>query len=441
MTAIPGGFGLRASVMATAMAALLLGCTEPEEILRGAREDIHADRRGGVVENRSVAISLPRAVTNSSWQQSPGQPTTRTTHAALSAAPSLIWSTNIGAGDSRKQRITAAPVVGGGQIYTLDAASKVSAVSPSGAVLWQRNIEPASDEEGDATGGGIAYANGVVYVSSGFGVLSALDAKTGQPVWRQELDATGSGSPTIRDGLLYLVAGDDTAWVIDTKDGRIAWQMEASPSASNILGAPAPVVGSEISIFAFGSGDLIGTFRRGGFRRWIASVAGARTGSAISQISDVTGAPFMDGNRVYVGNHSGRTAAFDVASGERLWTAFEGTFGPVWAAGGSLFLVNDRSRLMRLNANDGSPIWSVDLPGYLKDKPRKRAEIVAHHGPILAGGQLVVASNDGLLRFFDPVDGRQTRTVEIKGGATTEPVVANGTLYVVTRDGNLAAFR
>ena len=60
MTAIPGGFGLRASVMATAMAALLLGCTEPEEILRGAREDIHADRRGGVVENRSVAISLPR---------------------------------------------------------------------------------------------------------------------------------------------------------------------------------------------------------------------------------------------------------------------------------------------------------------------------------------------------------------------------------------------
>ncbi|HCR93653.1 MAG TPA: quinoprotein, partial [Oceanicaulis sp.] len=180
MTAIPGGFGLRASVMATAMAALLLGCAEPEEILRGAREDIHADRRGGVVENRSVAISLPRAVTNSSWQQSPGQPTTRTTHAALSAAPSLIWSTNIGAGDSRKQRITAAPVVGGGQIYTLDAASKVSAVSPSGAVLWQRNIEPASDEEGDATGGGIAYANGVVYVSSGFGVLSALNAKTGQ---------------------------------------------------------------------------------------------------------------------------------------------------------------------------------------------------------------------------------------------------------------------
>ncbi|MFP3383190.1 PQQ-binding-like beta-propeller repeat protein [Tritonibacter sp. SIMBA_163] len=440
MTASPGGFGLRASVMATAIAALLLGCAEPEEILRGAREDIHGGQ-GGDVQNRAVAISLPRAVTNGAWTQSPGQPTTRTTHAALSAAPAPIWSTNIGEGDSRKQRITAAPVVGGGRIYTLDASSQVSAVSPAGAVLWQTSILPGVDDDGDATGGGIAYANGVVYISSGFGVLTALDAKTGNQVWRQELEATGSGNPTIRDGLLYLVAGDDTGWVVDTKDGRIAWQLRASPSASNILGAPAPVVGSEISVFAFGSGDLVGSFRRGGFQRWIASVSGARTGSAISQISDVTGAPFMDGNRVYVGNHSGRTAAFDVKSGERLWTAFEGTFGPVWVAGGSVFLVNDRSRLMRLGANDGKTIWSVDLPGYLKDKPRKRAEIVAHHGPILAGGQLVVASNDGLLRFFNPVDGSLVRTVEVKGGATTEPVVANGTLYVVTRDGNLAAFR
>jgi len=422
------------------MAALLLGCAEPEEILRGPREDIRGGT-GGAVENRAPGISLPRAVTNSAWEQSPGQATTRTTHAALSAAPALIWSTNIGSGDSRKQRITAAPVVGGGRIYTLDAAAQVSAVSSSGAVLWQHSVLPSSDGEGEATGGGIAYAGGVVYVSSGFGVLTALDAKSGQQIWRQELDATGSGSPTIRDGLLYLVAGDDTAWVIDTKDGRIAWQLEASPSASNILGAPAPVVGPKISVFAFGSGDLVGTFRRGGFRRWIASVSGARIGSAISQISDVTGAPFLDGNRVYVGNHSGRTAAFEVNSGARLWTAFEGTFGPLWVAGGSVFMVNDRSRLMRLDANDGSTIWSVDLPGYVKDKPRKRAEIVAHHGPILAGGQLVVASNDGQIRFFDPVDGSLARSIAVKSGATTDPVVANGTLYVVTADGDLAAYR
>ncbi|KUP94348.1 PQQ-like beta-propeller repeat protein [Tritonibacter horizontis] len=441
MTASSGGFGLRASVMASAVAVLLVGCTEPEEILRGPREDIRGAETSGEVENRAVRISLPRAVQNASWEQSPGQPTTRTTHAALSSAPSLLWSTRIGNGDNRKQRVTAAPVVGGGRIYTLDSAALVSAVAPTGAVVWQTSIRPTTDSEGDATGGGLAYADGVIYVSSGFGVVTALEASTGAEIWRQELEATGSGSPTIRDGLLYLIAGDETAWVLDTKDGRIAWQLEASPSVSNILGAPAPVVGSEIAVFAFGSGDVVGTFRRGGFRRWLASVTVGRTGRAMSQISDVTGAPFLEGNRVYVGNHSGRTAAFNISSGERLWTAFEGTFGPVWVAGGSLFMVNDRNRLMRLDASDGSVIWSVELAGYLKDKPRKRAEIVAHHGPVLAGGQLVVASNDGLLRFFDPVDGALTRSVEIKGGATTEPVVAGGTLYVVTSDGALAAYR
>ncbi len=440
MTVRRHGFGLRAGVMSTAVAALLVGCSEPEVILRGEREDIRTTQ-GPEATPGARAIRLPAQVRNTSWEQSPGQATTRTDHAALAAAPTLAWSVNIGAGDSRKQRITAAPVVGGGRIFTLDASSKVSAVSPTGAVLWQTSIAPSSDGEGDATGGGLAYADGVIYVSSGFGVLTALNAETGAEVWRQELEATGSGSPTIRDGLLYLVAGDDTGWVIHTKDGRIAWQLEATPSASNILGAPAPVVSSEIAVFAFGSGDLVGTFRKGGFRRWIASVTGARTGSAISSISDVTGAPFQEGNRVFVGNHSGRTAAFDIKTGERLWTAFEGTFGPVWVAGGSVFLVNDRSNLMRLDANDGATIWSVDLPGYVKDKPRKRAEIVAHHGPVLAGGQLVVASNDGQLRFFDPEGGQLLRSVEIKGGATTEPVVAGGTLYVVTADGNLAAYR
>ncbi|WP_420003092.1 PQQ-binding-like beta-propeller repeat protein [Arenibacterium sp. LLYu02] len=440
MTARPGGFGLRTSVMATAMAALLLGCAEPEVILRGEREDIRPTQNSEEA-SQSRPISLPAMVNNSAWEQGPGQAATRTTHARLSAAPALAWSVNIGAGNSRKQRITAAPIVGGGRIYTLDAAAQVSAVSPEGAVLWQHSILPASDGDGDATGGGIAYADGVVYVSSGFGVLTALDAATGAQVWRQELEATGSGNPTIRDGLLYLVAGDDTAWVIHTKDGRIAWQLQATPSTANILGAPAPVVGSEISVFAFGSGDVVGTFRKGGFRRWNASVSGARTGSAIASISDVTGAPFLDGNRVYIGNQSGRTAAFDVKTGERLWTAFDGTMGPVWVAGGSLFLVTDRSRLMRLDANSGEAIWSVDLPGYLKDKPRKRAEIVAHHGPVLAGGQLVVASNDGQLRFFDPVDGHLTRMVPVKGGAGTEPAIANGTLYVVTADGQLAAYR
>lgn len=432
------------SVCFGALALFLTACDEPEVILPGVREDIRpADEstQSGPVENQSRSISLGGQTANAEWTQSFGTPTYRVSHAALGSTVQRIWSTSIGQGDSRRQRITASPVVGGGLIYTLDSAAQVSGVTPSGGVAWSIDLTPTSDKQEDATGGGLAYHNGVLYVSSGFGLLTALDATSGQIRWQQELEATGSGNPTVRDGLIYLVAGDDTGWAVRTDDGRIAWQLSGVPSVGNVLGAPAPALTSDLAIFAFGSGDLTATFRKGGLRRWNASVSGQRTGRAAALISDVTGAPVVSGSRVYAGNHSGRTVAFDTVSGERIWTANEGALGPVWPAGDSIFQVTDRNQLMRVSASDGSPVWAVDLPGFLNDKSKRRGPVYVHYGPILAGGRIIVASNDGYLRFFKPEDGSLISTVEIPNGASSAPVVAGQTLYVVGSKGQLHAFR
>jgi len=155
----------------------------------------------------------------------------------------------------------------------------------------------------------------------------------------------------------------------------------------------------------------------------------------------VTGAPVIAGNRLYAANNSGRTVAIDLNTGDRLWTAREGASDTAWPAGGSLFQVSDLNQLLRIDAGTGEVIWAVDLPGYLKDKPGKRGRIHVHHGPVLAGGQVVLASSDGLLRFFNPLDGSLSRAVEVPGGATTAPVVADRTLYVVSSKGELLAYR
>jgi outer membrane protein assembly factor BamB len=422
---------------------LLAACKEPEVILPGAREDIRPSEavETGSVTSVSRAIRLPAQTANAEWAQFFGTPAFRTAHPALRVVPQRIWSADIGSGNSKRQRINADPVVAGGLIYTLDSAARVSAVAPSGGLVWSTDLVPSDDKEGQATGGGMAYAGGVLYVSSGFGRLSALDAKTGAMRWQQRLDATGSGVPTISDGMIYLVAGDETGWAIRADNGRIAWQIDASPSVANVLGAPAPAMAGQFTIFAFGSGDVIAAFRQGGVRRWIGSVAGKRAGRAVARIGDATGSPVVVGGRVFVGNHSGRIAGFETDSGERVWTAHEGAVTPVWPAGDSLFAITDRSQLVRIDAADGSVIWAADLPGFVKDKPKKRGPIYAHYGPIVAGGRVVVASSDGLLRFFSPEDGRLAGSVEVPGGATSGPVVAGQTLYVMGAKGQLHAFR
>lgn len=392
-------------------------------------------------QDRRLPISLVAAGTNAAWPQSAGTPATRAAHAALSAVPQLAWSTSIGAGDGRKQRITATPVVADGRVFTLDAGARVTAVSTSGETLWSRDLVPANESDNDATGGGLAYEGGTLYISSGFGLMTALDAATGAEKWQQNLRATGSGTPTVAGDLVYLVAGDELAWALEKDTGRIRWQLSATPNIHNVMGAPAPAVSEKYVVFAFGSGEVQGAFRKGGLRLWDSQVAGQRDGYSTARVGDITGDPVIEGETVYVGSHSGRTVALGLANGERIWTADEGAIEAVWPAGDSVFLVSDRNELIRLSAEDGSQIWATKLPFFTKDKPRRQAEIYAHHGPVLAGGHLVVASGDGYLRMFDPASGKLTGRVEVPGGATTGPVVAGGTLYVVSRNGQLHAFR
>ena len=107
----------------------------------------------------------------------------------------------------------------------------------------------------------------------------------------------------------------------------------------------------------------------------------------------------------------------------------------------SLSALTDSNQLVRMNASDGTPVWAVDLPRYTKDKPLGRGPVFAHYGPILAGSRIWVASNDGFLRAFSPTDGSLLASIEVPGGATTDPVVAGNTLYVVGTKGQLFAFR
>ena len=431
------------NIIALLVLSTLLAACEREVTLPGQREDIRAGTAAAPAEvvNQARPISLPAQVTNASWTHRNGSPTHQITQPALSSAPQQIFAVNIGDGNSRRARITADPVVANGVIYTLDARARVTATAANGATAWTRDIAVGNDGANAAAGGGLAYGGGRLFVTTGFGELTALDAATGAEVWRQDLDAPGGSAPTVVDDLVYLVARDSRAWAIETATGRTRWTLDGTESTSNFGGGAGPAVTSEIAIFPMPSGEVLAAFPQGGLRRWASVVTGQRLGSAAATVSDLASDPVIVGDTVYVGNVSGRVVAMNLGSGERIWTALEGAVGPVWPAGGSLFLINDLNELVRLDAADGTPIWRVALPKFEERRLRKRKTLYGQYGPIIAGGRVIVASGDGLLRQFDPVSGTLVGQIALPGGAASNPVVANGTLYVVSARGQLLAFR
>jgi outer membrane protein assembly factor BamB len=435
--------------------ALTAACAEREVILQGERIPVRADLSASVsVEgapapsaaaaetNASLPIALPPATSSGEWTHRGGNARHLSPHAALSPAPQLAWTAEIGAGSTRRNRIAAAPVVSGGRVFTLDAGAQVTATSTGGATLWSADLTAGFDRGGGQSGGGLAAGEGRVYVTTGYGEVVALDASLGAVLWRQRVDAPVSGAPATDGGAVYVSGRDGSAWAIDAADGKVLWQVAGTPGTAAYVGTAAPTVGDRAVVFPTSAGELMAVLKIGGGTRiWQASLAGKRLGRAAAFTADVTGDAVLTGATLIAGTAAGRTVALSASSGDPVWSAGEGALGPVAVGGGSVFLVNDEAELVRLDAATGAVIWAVQMPYFTTDNVKRRDSIFAHYGPVLAGGRVMVASSDGLLRAFDPVSGALTHTAEIPGGAATQPAVAGGILYVVSTRGQLHAFR
>jgi len=436
--------GLKA-VLYIGLLGLGVGCSNSDPRLQGERElldgtvFVETDARFLAEDLPDLRLPSPQPVP--AWTHQGGNAQHIAAHAELPSELTLSWSRRIGAGDGKRHQISAAPVAQGGQVYTLDSQSMVTAIDETGTILWQSELGKSSDALKDASGGGLAVGGTQLFVTTGFGTVVALDTASGAELWTQDLASYGGASPTVYDDLLYIAARDGAAWAIDTSNGRIKWQVAGPTVAASHTGGPGPAVSDKYAVFPFGTGDVLASFRKGGLRSWSSGLSGARLGLPSTQVRDLTGQPVIEGSSVYLASSAGRMAAVDLNTGLRIWTAKQGSQGHILVAGGAVFAVSDAGNLIRLSKDDGALIWSTPLPKFTEKSVKSRAKIHAHYGPILAGGRLILASSDGLIRQFNPADGTLITTVDLPSGAASAPIVVNGTLYVLSTKGDLLAFR
>lgn len=445
----------RAIAMALGLTAMLVvaGC-EREQVLPGERfdtrtplsatlqgEDGRAAASDAAMADVARPISLPAASRLEGWTSRGFNDANRMPHAALAAAPVEIWTADIGQGNSRRNRIATDPVANGRAVFTIDAAGQLQATDlVTGGTLWAASLVPDFDRGGDASGGGLALEAGRLVVTTPYGEVLSVDADSGTIQWRQRL-GTVLGAPTITGDVIYVVGRNSEAWAIAAADGRLRWRIPSTDAPSVLVGGAAPAVADGRVFFPFPSGEIVASFPATGVTLWTSFVAGGRLGTAYSTLNDITADPVVVGGTVYAGNQSGRVVAMNARDGRRVWQASEGAYSPVLVAGGSVFFVSDRNELIRLDAENGLRIWGSELPLFEAERERRRKAVFTHYGPILAGGRLVIASGDGLIRMFSPETGELLGTLDLPGGAAAHPIVAGDTLLLVSTAGRLHAYR
>ena len=153
----------------------------------------------------------------------------------------LAWSYELGT----RRGLESTPLVKDGVMYVTSAWSLVYALDArNGKLLWKYDPRVAKDHSKfvccDVVNRGVAMYKGRLYLGALDGRLIALDAKTGKPVWQVETAPKDSpyaitGAPRIAKGRVlignagseYAVRGYVSAY--DAQSGQLAWRTYTVP--------------------------------------------------------------------------------------------------------------------------------------------------------------------------------------------------------------------
>jgi outer membrane protein assembly factor BamB len=231
------------------------------------------------------------------------------------------------------------------------------------------------------------YADGVVYFGSDDGKLYAVDVETRgvKPGWPFEAEDAIWGSPLVAEGRVYLAAMDHHVYALDAEDGQEMWK--------------------------------------------------TRVGGAMAA------QPILDAARgvLYSGAFDGKLHAIDADSGETVegfeFQAENWLWSTALLVDETLYTTSLDGRLYALDPVSGARLWSY--PGESED-----AEDILRAGPVEAGDFIAIAGESGTVAAVKDAQQQwswSSSTAPPTGAIYTAPVVENGTVYVVLRNGDVQA--
>jgi outer membrane protein assembly factor BamB len=310
----------------------------------------------------------------------------------------------------------------GNRIYCVDANT--------GALQWQY---PEDQPLTTYVSSSPAVADGMVFFGAYDGKLYAIDANTGKYRWAFDTRSTISSSPIIVNGTLYFGAGDGRIWALNSQTGV------PLPTWKNGLQFFDEVSGA----LAYGNGMLYAVTRdqvlhaispAAARERWNYRLPGN-----VLRIS-----PVVSGEMVYVASGS-NVLAFLSRNGIRRWMALLPSEAATSVAVGedAVYVVTTDRAVYALDMRTGKGKWKSPptLPYDVVAPPSLSGKLL--FVGTLQGGVYAIDTETGVIRWSYQLRPSSTNTEGVveRTSVAAAPVIANQSLYILSDDGSLCAFR
>jgi outer membrane protein assembly factor BamB len=386
-----------------------------------------------------LRVALPPASQNATWPQHGGSPAYRPQHPAGPEAGAIVWKAEVGEHSAAGQ-LLARPVIADGLAFAMDAFGSVSAFDiKTGERLWRKSYDDLSLSDG-VFGGGLAYDAGRLFLSLTTGTVVSLDSGDGSELWRQPLSLPLRSAPTVAEGVVLVLTADNQVYALDQETGQPAWRHAGFFEGSGVLGGPSPAVDGGIAVVPYSSAEVFALRLDNGRPLWSDTLERPRRTQGLAEINDIDGAPVIDNGLVYVGGRGGQMAAIDMRRGVRAWDVDLTSVDTPWVVGDFLYLLTERGEVVCLTRSDGRIRWVTQLPLHVKPDDTS-SDAVTWRGPVLSGERLYLTNSAGELVTLSPFDGSEVGRTSLPAPAATTPVVADLTVFILTEDAELLAYR
>lgn len=437
------------TILCVSMALALTACSKVNSIfdadqdevkLEGKRISVLELQKGLEPEGEKRELVAPDPWNNAFWPQAGGYPNHSMQNLALGKDLKRAWKTSIGSGGSGALPLTAQPVVAEGRVYTLDSDFALRAFDvQSGKSLWKADVESEEEDDG-VISGGIGYANAHLFVTNGYDELLKVKAADGSIVWRKNLPAPSRAAPTIMEGRVFVTTLDNRVIAFDENTGERQWVYVGIAETAGLLGAASPAANAHIAVSVFSSGEITALRVENGAVAWSDNIASFREfGGGLESLSDIKALPVLDRGLVITLGFGGKLVAFEEATGTRVWQKEIGGSETPWIAGNFLFVLSNDQQLIALDVQDGRIVWVASLPRYEDEDSRENP--IAWKAPIMASGRMILGGTDGNVIEIDARNGKILSRWDAGGNLALPPVVAANTLFLLSEDGTLTAYR
>ncbi len=330
---------------------------------------------------------------------------------------SVAWNVSIG----RDGGSGFVPQVVGDSVYAAAPNGSIVKVAlGTGAIQWRADA-------GTELSAGVGSDGHVTAVAARDGTVIAFDEQGGEK-WRTRASSQVDIPPAVGAGIVAVRSSDYRIQAFDAETGEALWNVQRPGPALALKTSMQMLILENMLLSGLPNGRLIAIDAASGAVQWEGTVTVSRGATDLERISDIVGAPQVQGPLLCGAAYQGHIVCFDITQGGRpIWEQpFSSTAG-ITTDPHHVYAVNQRDVVFAYGLTNGQEAW--------KQEGLRNRRL---SGPAVVPQALAVGDYEGYVHFLSRSDGSLLGRVQVGGGAIVSPLVGSERgVLVQTGNGNL----